>query len=449
MSRRHRHRHRGPLANDRSRHLDGRALASGTDRTILSGFVGHVRDLDPGLHDGVGLDDAEIDNLWVQHHRSDAHRTRGRPSGSRGSSWRRSAGRPPRAVQVVPAPPRPGRRWLLNLQTAQARRGQAARRATTTGMRWGVMGGGRQAGEEQHARRALFPGNVGSVPARIFSGHARHRHRPPRVSPTWRERPARGRRSRTASRRGARCSSDRGAAASHRPPGWEGAFPASTSCIPHRRLGGGGHRPGRSAKGSTAWDPAGARRLRSRARSARTRSGCRRDIVMIGEHRRWMPLQAAVRRPRTVDIGDADPLLAVAFGLTHLTAWRMLVVYRRLRGASRPSPESAVAGCRGAGHRGGTGMPDDRDQPQRWKLERAKALAADHGVLDTGRTESREACSLTGGSGVDAVADSVARRSTGVYIKSLAAAVPRHLRLHRADPTRRPTPRGSSGTVSP
>lgn len=54
------------------------------------------------------------------------------------------------------------------------------------------------------------------------------------------------------------------------------------------------------------------------------------------------------------------------------------------------------------------------------KLDRARALGADHGVLDTGADWSREVRALTNKRGVDVVADSVGKATHLHAIKSLA-----------------------------
>jgi NADPH:quinone reductase-like Zn-dependent oxidoreductase len=54
------------------------------------------------------------------------------------------------------------------------------------------------------------------------------------------------------------------------------------------------------------------------------------------------------------------------------------------------------------------------------KLERAKALGADHCVLDVGADWSREVRKATGGRGVDIVAESVGKAVHMACIKSMA-----------------------------
>jgi NADPH:quinone reductase-like Zn-dependent oxidoreductase len=123
-----------------------------------------------------------------------------------------------------------------------------------------------------------------------------------------------------------------------------------------------------------------------------------------------------------LDIGDADPVAAAAFGLTHLTAWRMLVTRARLQpgmtllipGIGGGVALAALAICR---HLGCTTIVTSRHAS---KLERATALGADHAVLDSGADWSRAVRQLTGGRGVDVVAESVGKAVHMACVKSLA-----------------------------
>ena len=147
------------------------------------------------------------------------------------------------------------------------------------------------------------------------------------------------------------------------------------------------------------------------------------DIWMIGEHCPGTHAEFFVA-PATnvVAIGDHDPVEAAAFGLTHLTAWRMMVT----RGRLQPGMTVLVPGIGGgvalaalgiARHFGCTTIVTSRHAA---KLERAKALGATHGVLDTGADWSREVRKLTGGRGVDLVAESVGKAVHLACIKSMA-----------------------------
>ena len=147
------------------------------------------------------------------------------------------------------------------------------------------------------------------------------------------------------------------------------------------------------------------------------------DIYMIGEHgpgclaEFFTPPVANV-----LDIGDSDPIKAAAFGLTHLTAWRMMVTQAGLRAGMQVLITGigggvAIAALGIARHFGCEVIVTSRHQ---WKLDRAKAMGAHHGVLDAGQDWSREVRQLTGRRGVDLCVDSVGKAVHGSCIKSLA-----------------------------
>ncbi len=144
---------------------------------------------------------------------------------------------------------------------------------------------------------------------------------------------------------------------------------------------------------------------------------------MIGEHE---PGTEAERFTAPVanllDVGDADPEEAAAFGLVHLTAWRMLVSRAGLRagqvalitGIGGGVALAALGICR---HFGCTTIVTSR---HRSKLDRAIALGADHGVLDGGDDWSKQVRALTGRRGADICIDSVGRAIHQPCIRSLA-----------------------------
>lgn len=147
------------------------------------------------------------------------------------------------------------------------------------------------------------------------------------------------------------------------------------------------------------------------------------DILMIGEHVDGC-LAERFKAPaaNVVALGDADPIAAVAFGLTHLTAWRMLVNQARLRAGQwllipGIGGGVALAALAIGKHFGCRTIVTSRQQ---WKLDRAKALGAEFTVLDQGQDWSREVRGLTGRRGVDVVADSVGKAIHLACIKSLA-----------------------------
>jgi NADPH:quinone reductase-like Zn-dependent oxidoreductase len=147
------------------------------------------------------------------------------------------------------------------------------------------------------------------------------------------------------------------------------------------------------------------------------------DIWMVGEHGPGTHAEFFVAPATNVlAIGDHDPVEAAAFGLTHLTAWRMMVT----RGRLQPGMTVLIPGIGGgvalaalgiARHLGCTTVVTSRHPA---KLERARELGADHCVLDTGTDWSREVRKATGGRGVDLVAESVGKAVHLSCIKSMA-----------------------------
>jgi NADPH:quinone reductase-like Zn-dependent oxidoreductase len=147
------------------------------------------------------------------------------------------------------------------------------------------------------------------------------------------------------------------------------------------------------------------------------------DIQMIGEHVNGTNAAMFVAPVSNVlDVGDIDAARAAAFGLTHLTAWRMLVT----RAGIAQGDTVLITGIGGgvalaalniARHFGCTTIVTSRHQ---WKLDRAIELGADHAVLDSGEDWSREVRGLTGRRGVDICVDSIGAAVHLACIKSLA-----------------------------
>lgn len=147
------------------------------------------------------------------------------------------------------------------------------------------------------------------------------------------------------------------------------------------------------------------------------------DITMIGEHGPGCLAELFVAPiDNLLDIGDADPVMATAFGLTHLTAWRMMVSQADLRAGSLVLITGigggvALAALGIARHFGCETIVTSRHQ---WKLDRAKALGATHMVLDQGQDWSKEVRQRSSRRGVDLCVDSVGKAVHGACIKSLA-----------------------------
>jgi NADPH:quinone reductase-like Zn-dependent oxidoreductase len=144
---------------------------------------------------------------------------------------------------------------------------------------------------------------------------------------------------------------------------------------------------------------------------------------MIGEHDPGTHAERFTAPAANVlDVGDADPEPAAAFGLSHLTAWRMLVSRAGLRAGQTvlitgTSGGTAQALFNIAKLFGCTTIVTSRRQHH---LDRAIELGADHGVLDTGADWSRQVRRLTGKRGVDVCADSVGKALHRSCLKSLA-----------------------------
>lgn len=147
------------------------------------------------------------------------------------------------------------------------------------------------------------------------------------------------------------------------------------------------------------------------------------DIHMIGEHSPGTMAECFVAPvSNLVAVPGIDPIQATAFGLTHLTAWRMLVTRARLQ----PGQTVLITGIGGgvalaalgiARHFGCKVLVTSRSAE---KLERAKALGAAHGVLDDGTDWSRAVRAATDRRGVDIVIDSIGKGVHLASIKSLA-----------------------------
>jgi NADPH:quinone reductase-like Zn-dependent oxidoreductase len=151
-----------------------------------------------------------------------------------------------------------------------------------------------------------------------------------------------------------------------------------------------------------------------------------RDISMIGEHTPGTHAeQFTAPASNALDIGEAaDPLQAAAYGLTHLTAWRMLRTRARLRSGDTVLITGIGGGvalaCLGiANHFGCRTIVTSR---HRWKLDRALEVGATDVVLDEGEGWSRAVRGLTGRRGVDICADSIGAAVHESCLKSLARA---------------------------
>lgn len=149
------------------------------------------------------------------------------------------------------------------------------------------------------------------------------------------------------------------------------------------------------------------------------------DIRMIGEHVNGCLAEKFVApAANLLDIGDADPVHAAAFALTHLTAWRMMWSRARIQ----PGQTVLITGIGGGvalaalGIARHFGCPTIVTSRHQWKLDKARELGATHGVLDPGNgfDFSKPVRSLTNKRGVELCVDSTGKASHLACIKSLA-----------------------------
>lgn len=147
------------------------------------------------------------------------------------------------------------------------------------------------------------------------------------------------------------------------------------------------------------------------------------EIRMIGEHDGGTNAEYfAAPVSNILEVGDIDPVDATAFGLTHLTAWRMLMSCAQLRnnqtvlitGIGGGVALAALNICKQLECRT---IVTSRHQ---WKLDRALELGAMDVVLDDGEDWSKTIRSLTNRRGVDVCIDSVGGHLHLPIIKSLS-----------------------------
>ncbi|MCZ2406289.1 MAG: zinc-binding dehydrogenase [Burkholderiales bacterium] len=146
-------------------------------------------------------------------------------------------------------------------------------------------------------------------------------------------------------------------------------------------------------------------------------------IQFLGEHRdgtfaQWIQVPAAQVFPKPPHLGWAQ---AAALGVNHLTAWRMLFSKARLQ----PWETVLVFGIGGgvslaalqlAKAIGARVIVTSREDA---KLERARALGADHGINGKTQDVAKEVMALTDGRGVDVVFENVGAAVWSTALKSL------------------------------
>ncbi len=144
---------------------------------------------------------------------------------------------------------------------------------------------------------------------------------------------------------------------------------------------------------------------------------------LIGEHHNGM-MAEKFTMPITGLVAvnqNAEPTEAAAFPLCFLTAWSMMVT----KGQLRAGQNVLVTGIGGgvatsalaiAKHFGCRVIVTSRQQ---WKLDKAKALGADAGILDAGQDWSKEIRVFTNKRGVDMAVDTSGKATHLNSIKSL------------------------------
>lgn len=148
------------------------------------------------------------------------------------------------------------------------------------------------------------------------------------------------------------------------------------------------------------------------------------EVQLLGEHHQGFHAEVFnIPASNVQAIGDGyDPAEASAFGLTFLTAYSMMVG----KGGLRPGQVVLVTGIGGGVATAALAIAKERacrvivTSRHQVKLDAAKALGADEGVLDAGADWSRQVRALTGGRGVDMAVDSSGKATHLWCIKSLA-----------------------------
>ncbi len=153
-------------------------------------------------------------------------------------------------------------------------------------------------------------------------------------------------------------------------------------------------------------------------------STLRPNYELIGEHHNGMHAEkfiAPVENLAPVN-PHQDPADAAAFGLCALTAYSMMVT----KGNLRPGQAVLITGIGGgvatsalaiARHFACRVAVTSRHE---WKIDRARELGAEFGVLDTGQDWSREVRAWTNKRGVDMAVDSSGKATHLACVKSLS-----------------------------
>ncbi len=146
------------------------------------------------------------------------------------------------------------------------------------------------------------------------------------------------------------------------------------------------------------------------------------EYELIGEHHFGAHAERFVcPADNLAAVDGADPVQAAAFGLCALTAYSMMVT----KGDLRPGQTVLIPGIGGGVATAALsiarylGCPTCVTSRHQWKLDQARELGAELGILDEGQDWSRDIRSWTGRRGVDMAVDSVGKVTHLNCIKSL------------------------------
>lgn len=146
------------------------------------------------------------------------------------------------------------------------------------------------------------------------------------------------------------------------------------------------------------------------------------EYELIGEHTNGMLCERFLAPAANLAaVDEADPAEAAAFGLVTLTAYSALVTKAGLR----PGQAVLITGIGGGVATAGLAIAKHLCCPvvvtsrHTWKLERARALGADHAVLDQGQDWSKEVRAWSNKRGVDVALDSSGKATHLNCVKSL------------------------------
>lgn len=148
------------------------------------------------------------------------------------------------------------------------------------------------------------------------------------------------------------------------------------------------------------------------------------NYELVGEHHFGMHAEFfAIPADNCAVVGDdQDPVEAAAFGLCALTAYSMIVT----KGQLRPGQTVLITGIGGGVATSALAIAKHFACPvavtsrHQWKLDKAKALGADLGVLDDGGDWSKQVRAWTAKRGVDMAVDSSGKATHLNCVKSLA-----------------------------